>query len=159
MQISKQYIGRNGRRRILIILAAKSFLYHETKREHLPDIKEGGIIPTSYGQSLVDEQGGVLSPEEYKDRIAGDFLDEEGEVSDSSVEDIFNREIPEEDRIPRTYIWEKEPAHLNYGDILLRFPRHIAGTISRDVDPYITKSISPEDINVKLKNKWYPLIA
>jgi hypothetical protein len=118
-------------------ISQNDYFYHETKREHIYDIKSEGIVPTSYGQSLVGEMGEILSP---------NMLDEE---------ELEN--IPEEDLIPRTYYMEQEPRQLLYGDILLRFPKRFATKRRIDVDSYILNSISPEVIEVKVENQWIPL--
>lgn len=147
----------------LLALASMDFIYHETQREHLPSIKEEGLLTTSYGQSLVSSiDGRVMSPEEYREMISSDILGEEGDEIhidelNRRVNEYFDQEIPSSDRVPRTYIWEKEPASLLYGDILLRFPRDVAGAIKKDVDPYILKSIPPEAIEIKINGSWVPL--
>jgi len=148
----------------LLALASMDFIYHETQREHLPSIQEEGLQTTSFGQSLVANDGSVMSPEEFKEMIISDLLgNEEEDLSReelySKVEEIFNKEVPLEDRIPRTYISEKEPYSLSYGDVLLRFPRDMAGVIKKDVDSYILREIPPEAIEVKVNGSWVPLIS
>lgn len=147
----------------LLALASRESLYHETRREHLPSIKQDGLLTTSYGQSLVSAiDGRVMSPEEYKEMITSDLIDEEdlskAELN-ARVEEYFDQEIPKSDRIPRTYVLESEPNNLSYGEVLLRFPKEMAGAIQRDVDPYILREIPPEAIDVKINGFWYPLIS
>jgi len=149
----------------LLALASMDFIYHETKATHLPSIKEEGLQTTSFGQSLVSSADGrVMSPDEYKEMIISDLVDEEGDLLSeaelmSQAEEYFNQEIPKSDRVPRTYISEKEPGHLSYGEVLLRFPREVAGAISKDVDPFILREVPPEAIEVKINDTWRPLIS
>jgi len=149
----------------LLALASTDFIYHETRTEHLPSIREDGLLTTSYGQSLVDgTDGRVMSPEEYKEMITSDIFGEEGdEISVDEmhrrINEHFDQQIPQSDRVPRTYIMESEPASNMYGDVLLRFPRDMAGTIKKDVDPYIQREIPPEAIEVKINGSWHPLIS
>jgi len=114
------------------------FLYHETRMDAVTDISEDGILPTSYGQSLVGDMGEVLSP---------DLLDEE------ELEDI-----PEEDLVPRTYVSLKEPAFLHYGDVLLRFPRDSVGELERDVDWYTREEVPPDRVEARMEDgRWIPV--
>jgi proteasome lid subunit RPN8/RPN11 len=50
-----------------------------------------------------------------------------------------------------------EPARLNYGDTLLRFPRSIAGKVKKDVDHYITRTIPPEKLEILVAGAWNKL--
>jgi len=121
------------------VAATEPYLYHETRKDALPYIREEGILPTSYGQSLVGDMGEVMSP---------DMLEEdELEL------------IPEEDLIPRTYVQLKEPSSLYYGDVLLRFPKDSAGPLKKDVDYYVLKEIPPHLVEVKMGGKWIPIKA
>lgn len=135
----------------------RKYLYHETSREALGDIKREGLLPTSYGQSLVGDDGRVISPEEKIDLIRSE-LEEEG-ISEDEIEEttseIFRREVPDEDLIGRTYVHLTEPSSYSYGEILLRFPIR---EMRRDVDHYILDRVAPEELEWKAGDQWLPLI-
>lgn len=116
---------------------SKSYLYHETRRDSLRDIKQEGLLPLSYGQWFVGEQGEVLSPDAF----------EEEELEDA----------PEEDFIQRLYVMTSEPKGLKYGDFLLRFPREAGGKLEHDVDPYVLSQIPAELIEIRVDGAWKPL--
>ena len=109
------------------------YYYHETKTEHLYDIQQEGIQPTSFGQSLVDDMGEIAFPDE------------------DEMEDY-----PEEDLVPRTYFLKSEPKRPMYGEVLLRFPRTQLPSkhIMKDVDYYTFKEIPPDVIEVKMEDRW-----
>jgi hypothetical protein len=116
-------------------LAGEPFLYHESKREHLADIASEGIVPSSYGQWFVGDQGEMLTPDDFSKREL--------------------RACPAADLKLRTYVLLSEPTRFNYGDVLLRFPRHLARpTRKHDVDWYILETIPPSAIEVRDGNAW-----
>jgi hypothetical protein len=143
---------------ILKISSNEEYLYHETSREALEYIEREGLLPTSYGQSLVGDDGQVMSPEEKIESIEW-RLEEEG-LSEEEIEEIipqvFKREVPEEDLVPRTYVHFLEPSSYSYGEVLLRFP--IRKT-EMDVDPYILERVGPEELEKKIGDLWYPLLS
>lgn len=148
----------------LLALASTDFVYHETRREHLPSIKEEGLLTTSYGQSLINKlEGSVYSPEEFKEMIYSDFSSRDEDIPEQELQhkvaERFNNQVPREDTIPRTYIMEAEPASFKYGEVLLRFSKDVAGTIKNADNPYILREIPPEAIEVKMNGSWYPLIS
>jgi hypothetical protein len=66
-------------------------LYHETSHAlSKSEIKYDGLKPTSYGQSLVTDDGSVISPEEMRERIReeleANLEDEDADVTDDDVE-------------------------------------------------------------------------
>jgi len=112
-----------------------AFLYHETRADAVADIAEEGILPTSYGQSLIGDMGEVLSPD--------------------LLEDEELEGIPEEDLVPRTYVSLREPETLYYGDVLLRFPKEDAGSLEKDVDWYTRAEIPPDRLEARTTNgRW-----
>jgi hypothetical protein len=134
------------------------YLYHETRKDSIPYIIEDGLLPTSYGQSLVSDDGSVMSPKEKISEIEWRLQNEYGELSDdefqSAVEDTFRMEVNEDDLMPRTYVHLVEPDSYLYGDSLLRFKKR---AVEKDVDYYIRESIPAEEIEIKVKGGWLPL--
>jgi len=112
------------------------YYYHETKKDHIKDIQNDGLLPTSYGQSLVNENTHeLMSPD------------------DLSEEELEN--IPEEDTLPRTYFSIEEQQRPTYGDgIFLRFPKNAITHIDTDIDYYTFDSIPPEKLEIKTENGW-----
>ena len=112
------------------------YYYHETKKDHIRDIQNDGLLPTSYGQSLVNENTHeLMSPD------------------DLSEEELEN--IPEEDTLPRTYFSIDEQKRPTYGDgIFLRFPKNAITHIAVDIDYYTFDPIPPEKLEIKTNNGW-----
>lgn len=138
------------------------YLYHETSRDALPEIIEKGLLPTSFGQSLVSEDRRVLSPEEKLAEIRSDLEFEYEDLSDEEfqilVQERFNSEVNEDDLLGRTYVHLEEPREYFYGEALLRFSASVISKVDRDVDYYITEKISPENIEIKTSHGWRSLI-
>jgi len=139
------------------------YLYHETKIEYLQDIKRLGLLPTSYGQSLVQDDGTILSPDEMLVSIREELEDDEynSNLNDEEFEELVNSKFEELvdplDLTPRTYVMKHKPTSYNYGDMLLRFASGHAVTIYKDVDFYITVNILPEFLEVYNNGKWIDL--
>lgn len=110
------------------------YLYHETRRNTLDDIRHDGLRPHSYGQSFVDAMAEMSTPDMY---------------SRSEL-----KQFPLEDRKVRTYVSLSEPRQLNYGEVLLRFPRDMGGPLRKDVDHYITRTVPPGCIEVLQAGNW-----
>jgi hypothetical protein len=117
------------------------YYYHETKKDHIRDIQNEGLIPTSYGQSFVNEDTHeLMSPDDF------------------SEEELEN--IPEEETKPRTYFSEDEQKSSVYGDgIFLRFPKNAITSIEVDVDYFTYDSIPPEDIEIKTNEGWRNILS
>ena len=139
------------------------FLYHETSRESLESIIMDGLVPTSYGQSFVNEHGEVDSPEFALDEIRNRLSEDESysEMSDDDFEarvsEEFQRIYSEEDLVPRTYVHLKEPYILSDGSILLRFPK-VDIDVKEDVDHYILEIIPASKLEIKTDSGWENLI-
>ena len=142
----------------LNISYGNEYLYHETREDSIPYIIEDGLLPTSYGQSLVSDDGSVMSPKEKISEIEWRLQSEYGELSDdefqSAVEDTFRMEVNEDDLMPRTYVHLVEPASYLYGDALLRFKKR---AVEKDVDYYIRESIPAEELEIKVEGVWLTL--
>lgn len=134
------------------------YLYHETREDLIPYIVQDGLLPTSYGQSLVSDDGSVMSPKEKMEEIEWSLQSEYGGLSDdefaSAVEDRFRMEVEKDDLIPRTYVHLVEPASYLYGDALLRFKKR---AVEKDVDYYILEPIPVEELEIKVEGGWIPL--
>jgi hypothetical protein len=139
--------------RKLALDGSSDYLWHETSLESLGEIAREGLLPRSYGQSLVGEGGRILSPEEKMEDIRF-WLSEEAELDEEEVLRIFHSEVDEDDLILRTYVHPRLPSFLSYGDILIRFPFR---ELKKDVDYYILDSIPPEEIEVQVEGGWIPL--
>jgi len=136
---------------------SSKYLWHETSWESLGDIAEAGLLPRSYGQSLVGDGGRILSPLEKMEDIRF-WLSEGGEeeVDEEEVLKIFHSQVDEDDLTLRTYVHPILPSFLSYGDLLIRFPFREP---KKDVDYYILDSIPPEEIEIKMGDDWIPLLA
>lgn len=139
------------------------YLYHETNLNYLDYIKSDGLLPTSYGQSFVNEYGQVDSPETALHNIQDELsmlLDYE-DLFDSefnkNVDEVFTTTYSSEDTIPRTYVHTKEPVVFSYGNILLRFPKENLD-LKKDIDYYILDKVAPEKIEIKKNNNWEKLV-
>ena len=95
------------------------------------------MLPLSYGQSFVGDQGEMLSPDDFSKRELANF--------------------PKEDLVKRIYVMVGHPNRPKYGDVLLRFPKLLAGKIKKDVDYYILQTIPPEYIEQFNQGKWIPI--
>lgn len=138
------------------------YLYHETSHDALPEIIERGLLPTSFGQSLVSEDRRVLSPEEKLAEIRSDLEFEYEDLSDEEFENLvqerFNLEVDQDDLLGRSYVHLEEPKEYAYGEALLRFSASVISKVDKDVDYYITEKISPENIEIKTSHGWSGLI-
>lgn len=126
------------------------FLYHETLQRHLPGIVNEGVLPLSYGQSFVRDDGSVASPAEALEDILAEL--DEG-ADEGQAEEILHQEHLAGDFVPRTYVLLSEPMMFKYGDVLLRFPAG-ALKLKKDVDHYITSTVLPGQLEVRENGAW-----
>jgi len=131
------------------------WVYAKTTPDQLLSISQEGLVPNTYGKSIVDENEYPVSLAEYKLLLREKIATAESVFGNESDDSEFEKKIaetisklPKQDLIPKTIVYDRKP-YVSYAEVLLRFPKHLTETNS-----YTTNTISPLFLQIWDRDHW-----